>query len=182
MKHFQDLNPGESAERAKGAAQEAAALEAEIARKAAGAAEIGLAKVIEAVNKQSADKRQHMFSVLSEDYRTGSKSEYNKNDYYIRHQNKKLSVTTISGPIDRQDATFKFIPALCKPGEGKCPKKNVGTIGCISIESVNHQGEYLVQHEEGKISLEKGDGGDGFKAASTFCMKPGLANLNSGVT
>jgi len=179
---FDGLNPSQAADRAKGAAEQAAALEHEIARKAAGAQEIGLAKVMEAVNKQSADKRQHMFSILSEDYRKGSGSEYGSNDYYLRHQNAKLTVTTISGPIDRQDATFKFIPALCKPGEGACPKQNVGSNGCVSIESVNHQGQYIVQHEEGKISLDKGDGGDGFKAAATFCMKPGLANQESGVS
>merc|ERR1719326_2469637 len=65
LKEFKDITPKQSAKRAKGAAQQAADLEHEISRKAAGLADIGLAKVIEAVNKQSADKRQHMFSVLS---------------------------------------------------------------------------------------------------------------------
>jgi hypothetical protein len=176
------LKPDDAAERAKGAAMQAADLEREIARKAAGAADLALGSVLEAVNTESEDKRKHLFSILSEDMRAGSGGEYSSNDYYMRHQGDKLAVTTISGPIDRQDATFKLIPALCPPGEGSCPEQNTGSSGCVSIESANYQGHYMVQHEEGKISVDKGDGSDGFKAAATFCMKAGLSNRDSGVS
>ena len=52
----------------------------------------------------------------------------------------------------------------------------------ISIESVNWQKHFLVQHEKGELSFAQGDGSDGFKAAATFCLKPGLANTGTGVT
>lgn len=52
----------------------------------------------------------------------------------------------------------------------------------VSIESVNWQGRFLVQHEAGDLSFHEGDGSDGYKAAATFCLKPGLANQGTGVS
>jgi len=175
-------DPSEAAGRAAGAAEQAAATEAELERKARGNADLAITAVLESIAADQADTRKLLYSLLSEDYREGGSSEYNKNDYYIRHQNSRVAVTTFSGGIDRQDATFKFISPLCKPGEGSCPKQNGGSSGCVSIESVNWQRHYLVQHEAGEVSFAEGDGSEGFKAAATFCLKPGLGNQGSGVS
>eukprot|EP00658_Telonema_sp_P-2_P078710 TRINITY_DN743_c0_g1_i3.p1 TRINITY_DN743_c0_g1~~TRINITY_DN743_c0_g1_i3.p1 ORF type:complete len:818 (+),score=189.61 TRINITY_DN743_c0_g1_i3:57-2510(+) len=170
-------------QRAKGAGEQAADLEEEYARRASQTSDLGLDAVLSAIAEEGQpDKRQVLFSFLSEDYRKGGASSYNKNDYYIRHQNDKLAVTTFAGPTDRQDATFKMIPALCGPGTGQCPAKNAGAKGCVSIESTNWQRHYLVQQEAGELSLAQGDGSDGFRAAATWCLRPGVGNEENGVS
>ena len=174
-------------------------MELELERRARGNADLAITSVLDAVAAGEGDKRKVLYSFLSEDYREGGTSDYNKNDYYIRHQGERVAVTTFSGGIDRQDATFKLTQALCTPGQGACPNQNSGSSGCefgspppslalivvaagISIESVNWQKHFLVQHEKGELSFAQGDGSDGFKAAATFCLKPGLANTGTGVT
>merc|ERR1712072_1605778 len=182
MRNWDQEDPSEAADRASAAAEQAANMEHELERKARGNADLAISAVVEAIAADQGDTRKVLYSLLSEDYREGGSSDYNKNDYYIRHQNGKVAVTTFSGGIDRQDATFKLISPLCKPGEGSCPKQNGGSSGCVSIESVNWQRNYLVQHEAGELSFAEGDGSEGFKAAATFCLKPGLANEGSGVS
>jgi len=172
----------DAASRASGAAEQSAAMELELERRARGNADLAITSVLDAVAAGEGDKRKVLYSFLSEDYREGGTSDYNKNDYYIRHQGERVAVTTFSGGIDRQDATFKLTQALCTPGQGACPNQNSGSSGCISIESVNWQKHFLVQHEKGELSFAQGDGSDGFKAAATFCLKPGLANTGTGVT
>jgi len=179
-----DANDQENdpASRAADAAEQSAAMELELERNARGNADLGITSVLDAVAAGEGDKRKVLYSFLSEDYREGGTSDYNKNDYYIRHQGERVAVTTFSGGVDRQDATFKLVSALCTPGQGACPNQNSGSSGCISIESVNWQSHFLVQHEKGELSFAKGDGSDGFAAAATFCLKPGLANSGTGVT
>lgn len=113
-----------------GAAEQAAGLEEELERKARGNADLAISAVLEAIASEQADTRKLLYSLLSEDYREGGTSDYNKNDYYMRHQGDRVAVTTFTGAIDRQDATFKFIAPLCTPGQGICPKKNPGSNGC----------------------------------------------------
>lgn len=166
-------------QRANAAAKQAAELEVELARKAAGVADLEIEAIIAAVQADDGNQRKVLYSLLSEDYRQGGASAYNKSDYYIRHQGSRLAVTTFSGATDRQDATFKLIQALCPPGQNGCPDQNPSSSGCVTFESVNWQRSYLVQHEAGELTIAPGDGSDGFKAAATFCLKPAAASKDA---
>jgi len=123
-----------------------------------------------------------MVSILSEDYREGGSSGHNAVDYYMRHQDtNSLALTTISGPYDMQDASFRVQPALCKPEDDGCPEDTMGS-GCVSLMSANFQGHYL-QYSEGAISLAKGDGTAAMRVAQSFCLKDALdSNSETGIS
>merc|ERR1711865_316733 len=88
-------------------------------------------KVHEAV-KQTLIEEEKLYSLMSFNFRKGAEGKFAYADYYIRHMNRNVMVSTVNGPMDRQDATFKVLHALCEPGQEQCPEQNAGSTGCIS--------------------------------------------------
>merc|ERR1712072_1239025 len=105
--------------------------------------------------------------------------QYSYADYYVRHMNRNVMISTVNGPMDRQDATYKVLHALCEPGSDKCPAANAGSTGCVSLESVNYPGYFLSADEKGAITLGKADGSDAFALTASFCIQAGLADANA---
>jgi hypothetical protein len=141
--------------------------------------------VIEAVERDGNEHAvPHLFSIVSEDYRMGGASTHNAVDYYLRHQDlTSVTLTTISGPTDSQDATFRLYPALCEVGDPGCSKEK----GCVSVMSANYQGYFLKYSQgeaplQGEVSFEEGDGTAAMRVALTFCMEPGLGNSDTGIS
>merc|ERR1712159_408498 len=129
--------------------------------------------------KQSLVEEEKLYSLMSFNFRKGATGQYSYADYYVRHMNRNVMISTINGPMDRQDATFKVIHALCEPGSDKCPAANAGSTGCISFESVNYPGFFLTATEKGAMSLGKADGSDAFAFTASFCIQAGLADANA---
>merc|ERR1719502_636552 len=129
--------------------------------------------------KQSLVEEEKLYSLMSFNFRKGATGQYSYADYYVRHMNRNVMISTINGPMDRQDATFKVIHALCEPGSDKCPAANAGSTGCISLESANYPGFFLTATEKGAMSLGKADGSDAFALTASFCIQAGLADANA---
>jgi len=129
--------------------------------------------------KQSLVEEEKLYSLMSFNFRKGAAGQYSYADYYVRHMNRNVMISTINGPMDRQDATFKVIHALCEPGSDKCPAANAGSTGCISLESANYPGFFLTATEKGAMSLGKADGSDAFALTASFCIQAGLADANA---
>merc|ERR1711865_872418 len=72
------------------------------------------AKVHEAV-KQTLVEEEKLYSLMSFNFRKGAEGKYAYADYYVRHMNRNVMVSTVNGPMDRQDATYKVLHALCEP-------------------------------------------------------------------
>jgi hypothetical protein len=129
--------------------------------------------------KQTLVEEEKLYSLMSFNFRKGAEGQFSYTDYYIRHMNRNVMISTVNGPMDRQDATFKVLHGLCEPGQGKCPEQNAGSTGCISLESVNYPGYFLSGSEKGGIELNKADGSDSFALTATFCIQAGLADANA---
>jgi hypothetical protein len=137
------------------------------------------AKVHEAV-KQTLVEEEKLYSLMSFNFRKGAEGKYAYADYYVRHMNRNVMVSTVNGPMDRQDATYKVLHALCEPGQDKCPEQNAGSTGCISFESVNYPGYFLSSTaNDMSVALAKADGSTGFAIQASFCIQPGLADANA---
>jgi hypothetical protein len=93
--------------------------------------------------KQSLVEEEKLYSLMSYNFRKGASGPYSHVDYYVRHMNRATMVSTITGPMDKQDSTFKVVHALCTPGDKGCPKENEGSTGCISLESVNFPSYFM---------------------------------------
>lgn len=91
-----------------------------------------------------------------------SLQSYNFPNLYIRHRNLIGEISTISSPLDKQDATFKIVTGLADSN-------------CISFQSQNNPGAYL-RHQEFRIKLATLEKSQLFKADATFCQRPGLAD------
>jgi len=126
--------------------------------------------------KQTLVEEEKLYSLMSYNFRKGSKGDFSYVDYYIRHMNRATMISTINGPMDRQDSTFKVLHALCEPGQGKCPAANKGSTGCVSLESTNFPGYFLSATDKQAIKLEKADGSEGFNLRASLCIQPGLAD------
>ncbi|MBD3558692.1 AbfB domain-containing protein, partial [Planktothrix sp. FACHB-1355] len=91
-----------------------------------------------------------------------SLQSYNFPNLYIRHRNLLGEISTISSPLDKQDATFKIVPGLADSN-------------CVSFQAQNNPGAYL-RHQEFRIKLATLENSQLFKADATFCQRPGLAD------
>eukprot|EP00656_Telonema_subtile_P055040 TRINITY_DN83_c0_g1_i1.p1 TRINITY_DN83_c0_g1~~TRINITY_DN83_c0_g1_i1.p1 ORF type:complete len:756 (-),score=238.53 TRINITY_DN83_c0_g1_i1:301-2568(-) len=136
-------------------------------------------KLHEAV-KQTLVEEEKLYSLMSYNFRKGADGSFSYTDYYIRHMNRNVMVSTINGPMDRQDATYKVVHALCEPGQGACPAQNAGSTGCISLEAVNYPGYFLSgSTDKAAIELSKADGSEAFAMTASFCLQAGLADANA---
>merc|ERR1711959_318300 len=126
--------------------------------------------------KQQLVEEEKFYSLMSYNFRKGATGPYSHVDYYLRHMNRHVMISTTNGPMDMQDSTFKVLHALCKPGEGSCPAQNAGSTGCISLESVNFPGFFLTTAKGSEVHLARADGTSGFKAKASFCIQAGLAD------
>jgi hypothetical protein len=126
--------------------------------------------------KQTLVEEEKLYSLMSFNFRKGAPGAYNHVDYYVRHMNRATMVSTITGPMDRQDSTFKVIHALCEPGKNGCPEANPGTTGCISLESVNFPGYFFGSTDTQAVRLLKADGSEDFNQRASLCIQPGLAD------
>merc|ERR1711990_1372319 len=130
--------------------------------------------------KQTLVEEEKLYSFMSFNFRKGAEGKFSYTDYYIRHMNRNVMASTVNGPMDRQDATFKILHALCEPGQDKCPEQNTGSTGCISVESVNYPGYFLASSaSDQSVGLHKADGSTGFALTASFCIQPGLADANA---
>jgi len=126
--------------------------------------------------KQTLVEEEKLYSLMSYNFRKGAKGQYSYVDYYVRHMNRATMISTVNGPMDRQDSTFKVLHALCEPGQGKCPPANKGSTGCVSLESTNFPGFFLSATDKQAVKLLKADGSEGFNLRASFCIQPGLAD------
>merc|ERR1712096_592833 len=138
--------------------------------------EVVKADKLHAAVKQTLVEEEKLYSLMSYNFRKGAEGKYNYVDYYVRHMNRAVMVSTVNGPMDRQDATFKVLHALCEPGQGKCPPANKGSTGCVSLESTNFPGFFLSATDKQAVKLIKADGSEGFNLRASFCIQPGLAD------
>merc|ERR1712072_89354 len=121
--------------------------------------------------KQTLVEEEKLYSLMSFNFRKGAEGQYSYADYYLRHMNRNVMISTINGPMDRQDATYKVLHALCDPGQGNCPPANEGSTGCISLESVNYPGYFVAAGDGAAIELQKADGSDSFAKSASFCIQ-----------
>jgi hypothetical protein len=127
--------------------------------------------------KQMLVEEEKLYSLMSFNFRKGAPGPYTHVDYYLRHMNRATMISTINGPMDRQDSTWKIVHALCAPGAEGCPAANEGSTGCISLESVNFPGYFLTQREEKKaMRILKADGTVEFNSRASFCIQAGNAD------
>jgi hypothetical protein len=126
--------------------------------------------------KQTLVEEEKLYSFMSYNFRKGAKGAYHYVDHYVRHMNRAMMISTINGPMDRQDSTFKVVHAMCEPGKGKCPPANKGTTGCVSLESTNFPGFFLVSTNKQAVKLEKADGSENFNLRASVCIQAGLAD------
>jgi len=126
--------------------------------------------------QQSLVEEEKLYSLMSYNFRKGASGPYSYVDYYVRHMNRAMMVSTINGPMDRQDSTFKVVHALCEPGQGSCPAANEGSTGCISLESTNFPGFFLSATDSQPVKMLKADGSGGFNLRASFCIQAGLAD------
>merc|ERR1712096_555250 len=137
--------------------------------------EVVKADKLHAAVKQTLVEEEKLYSLMSYNFRKGAAGKYNYVDYYVRHMNRAVMVSTVNGPMDRQDATFKVVHALCEPGKGKCPAANKGSTGCVSLESTNFPGYFLSRTDKQALNLLKADGSEGFNLRASVCIQGGLA-------
>lgn len=137
--------------------------------------EVVKADKLHAAVKQTLVEEEKLYSLMSYNFRKGAAGKYNYVDYYVRHMNRAVMVSTVNGPMDRQDATFKVVHALCEPGKGKCPAANKGSTGCVSLESTNFPGYFLSRTDKQALNLLKADGSQGFNLRASVCIQGGLA-------
>ena len=104
---------------------------------------------------------------------TGGTLEFDRASHYIRHMGDSAEVTTASSNNDKRDIVWKIRSPLCVPGTGGCPGALEGNPKCMSFESANWKGYYLV-HKGNRVHLSKPQGSS--LAASTYCMRPGLSD------
>ena len=112
---------------------------------------------------------------MSYNFRKGATGPYAHVDHYMRHMNRATMISTIQGPMDKADSTFKVVHALCVPGENGCPEVNQGSTGCISLESINFPGYFFASADTTSIvvKLLKADGTMDFNLRASFCIQPG---------
>jgi len=96
-----------------------------------------------------------------------------KADHFLRHMGDTGEITTVASDEDKRDVTWRIKPALCKPGVGKCPNALEGNPRCVSLESANWAGHYLM-HKKQRLVVAK-QTMDTW-AQATFCIRPGLAD------
>jgi hypothetical protein len=129
--------------------------------------------------KQTLVEEEKLYSLMSYNFRKGAKGAYSYVDYYVRHMNRAMMISTVNGPMDRQDSTFKVVHAMCEPGKGKCPAANEGSTGCISLESTNFPGYFLSSTDKQAAQLLKADGSQGFNLRASLCIQPGLSDKDA---
>jgi len=96
-----------------------------------------------------------------------------KAPHYIRHMGDSAMMTTASSDDDKRDTTWRIKPPLCAPGTDKCPQPLEENPKCVSFESANWAGYYLM-HKDARIVLSKPSAES--RASATFCRRPGLAD------
>eukprot|EP00658_Telonema_sp_P-2_P030827 TRINITY_DN2320_c0_g1_i1.p1 TRINITY_DN2320_c0_g1~~TRINITY_DN2320_c0_g1_i1.p1 ORF type:complete len:753 (-),score=191.29 TRINITY_DN2320_c0_g1_i1:289-2547(-) len=137
------------------------------------------ASKVHASVKQTLVEEEKLYSLMSFNFRKGAEGSFSYTDYYVRHMNRNMMVSTVNGPMDRQDATFKVVHALCEPGQGSCPAQNAGSTGCVSLEAVNYPGYFLGRTETGTVEIVKADGSESMAATASMCIQTGLAEPNA---
>jgi hypothetical protein len=96
-------------------------------------------------------------------------------EYYIRHLAQSVVLTTLNGNNDKKNGAWIKATALCPPGEGECPAAPKGSTECFSLESADHQGDYLAKMpNDDYIGLRALPFAD--VVSATFCVKPGHSN------
>jgi len=126
--------------------------------------------------KQTLVEEEKLYSIMSYNFRKGATGPYAHVDHYMRHMNRATMISTISGPMDKADSTFKVVHSLCVPGDEGCPEVNSGSTGCISLESVNFPGYFFALTENNAVKLEKADGTADFNLKASMCIQAGLAD------
>merc|ERR1712054_551962 len=118
--------------------------------------------------KQNLVEEEKLYSLMSYNFRKGAKGAYNYVDYYVRHMNRAMMISTV-----------KVVHALCEPGKGKCPAVNDGTTGCVSLESTNFPGYFLSSTDKQAAKLLKADGSSSFDLRASVCIQPGLSDKDA---
>merc|ERR1711881_263900 len=112
-------------------------------------------KLHEAV-KQTLVEEEKLYSLMSYNFRKGAKGAYSYVDYYVRHMNRAMMVSTVNGPMDMQ-----------------------GSTGCVSLESTNFPGYFLSSTDKQAAQLLKADGSQGFNLRASLCIQPGLSDKDA---
>lgn len=80
--------------------------------------------------------------------------------HYVRHQDFRGKITSISTGLDRDDASFRLVPGLS------------GGARTVSLESINYPGHYL-RHQGFELKLHPMENTDLFQKDATFTIERG---------